>query len=162
MTAATLALLRRIAGPLVEVYDDRECGCYRASAAPGYAFDDGTLHELIGSYLDWGPGGKRAAREDLADRIRAYRAFTPTTVAPCTDADCEWCGRWAPDDLTELLRHEAVSDVSDERGSGDGIFVFLAPGWRCSRNGTRRIHEDTEAEVLAAFAERRPRTDQDD
>jgi hypothetical protein len=56
-----------------------------------------------------------------------------------------------PRSLQGLRDHPDVADVSDERGSGDGVFVYLRPGLQCVRTATRMIHEDTVSEVLAAF-----------
>lgn len=92
--APTLHDLRRVAGRLVEVVDDVDCGCYRATAADGYAFDDGTLHELIADYsFDETPARKREARRDLHGRLVEYRDRVngSDVVEPCVDPACGSC-----------------------------------------------------------------------
>ena len=41
-----------------------------------------------------------------------------------------------------------VADVSDERDTGDGYWVYLKPGWRWADDYVHIIHEDTPAECL--------------
>lgn len=36
-----------------------------------------------------------------------------------------------------------ITDVSDERGSGDGYWVYLKKGWINTLSETHCIHEDT-------------------
>lgn len=47
-------------------------------------------------------------------------------------------------DLPKCLHKHAekISSVSDERGSGDGYWVYLAPGWRDPDGETHCLHED--------------------
>jgi len=51
-------------------------------------------------------------------------------------------------DLPKCLRRFAdkISDVSDERGSDEGYWVYLASGWRDDEGETHCIHEDTPSE----------------
>jgi hypothetical protein len=51
--------------------------------------------------------------------------------------------------LAQIARHPLVADVSDERGYGDGIWVYLKDGFINSNTDTCAIHEDTVAECLA-------------
>lgn len=87
-----LTSVRVLAGPFVDVWDDPECGCYRATCRNGYAFDNGVLHELIGDYSEsWQPIRARiAALRDLESRF-ATTNRPGYTAAPCTDPNCEWC-----------------------------------------------------------------------
>lgn len=64
--------------------------------------------------------------------------------------------------LSKIARDRRVASVSDERGSGDGIFVYLKPEFRCVRTATRTVHEDTVAEAAKALSEVRPRRNTDD
>lgn len=93
----TLAQLRRIAGPKVEVIHDPGLREYVATAAEGFAFEDGNLHELIVSYYAGGVSAE--ARADLADRLREYARLNASdasvgAVEPCVAAFCDWCGRY--------------------------------------------------------------------
>ena len=38
---------------------------------------------------------------------------------------------------------EQIDEVSDERGAGDGYWVYLASGWRTEDGETHCVHEDT-------------------
>lgn len=53
--------------------------------------------------------------------------------------------------LPKPLRKYAdkISDVSDERDSGDGYWVYLASGWRDDEGETHCIHEDTPTKCAA-------------
>lgn len=43
-----------------------------------------------------------------------------------------------------LRKHAAkIHDISDERGSGDGYWVYLERGWILYPDGTHQAHEDT-------------------
>ena len=44
--------------------------------------------------------------------------------------------------LSSLERHPSVHSTSDERGSYDGVWIYLAPGW-LTDDGQATIHEDT-------------------
>jgi len=37
--------------------------------------------------------------------------------------------------------HPAIDSISDERSSGDGLWLYLQPGWLTSE-GLKSIHED--------------------
>lgn len=41
-----------------------------------------------------------------------------------------------------------VVDVSDERGAGDGYWVYLDYGWYYEEQGSHIIHEDTPTQCL--------------
>jgi len=47
-------------------------------------------------------------------------------------------------DLPKCLRKYAdkIESVSDERGSDDGYWVYLAAGWRTPDGETHCVHED--------------------
>ncbi len=49
-----------------------------------------------------------------------------------------------PRTLADFRRHPLVEDVSDERASEDGIWIYLVPGW-CREHGdpVHSVHEDT-------------------
>lgn len=49
--------------------------------------------------------------------------------------------------MKAILNHPAVESVSDERGSGDGYWVYLHPGW-CKEPELNSIHEETPLECL--------------
>lgn len=90
--AKLLTRIRRAAGPHVTVADDRDTGCYRATADAGFRFDE-DLHELVSCYVDdlGMPSATRriAALVDLLGRFAlpgGYRA------EPC-EGECDWCGR---------------------------------------------------------------------
>ena len=51
--------------------------------------------------------------------------------------------------LAQIAKHPLVQDVSDERGYGDGIWVYLKDGFINANTDTASIHEDTVAECLA-------------
>jgi len=53
--------------------------------------------------------------------------------------------------LAQIARHPLVSDVSDERGygEGEGIWVYLKDGFINGNTDTSSIHEDTVAECLS-------------
>jgi hypothetical protein len=83
-TKITMAQLRKAAGPHVEVYDDRDSGCYRATCMDGWAFEAGELHELI---ADYSCGERWYAKADLLDRLQSE------PVEPCDAPTCDWCKR---------------------------------------------------------------------
>lgn len=51
--------------------------------------------------------------------------------------------------LAQIEKHPLVSSISDERGYGDGIWVYLKDGFINANTDTASIHEDTVAECLA-------------
>lgn len=55
--------------------------------------------------------------------------------------------------LKSFDQHPLVESVSDERGSGDGVWVYLRPGWHCSETGTHAVHEDSVEAVVRCFNE---------
>ena len=92
----TLAQIRKAAGPHVEIYDDRESGCYRATCEDGYCFDQPTagvngsgLHELVASY---GFVGSRSdAKFDLLNRLSGVCREHAEPCEGNARGDCEWC-----------------------------------------------------------------------
>ena len=54
-----------------------------------------------------------------------------------------------PKTIAEMKAHPLVTDFSDERGSGDGIWCYLVAGWAVSQN--HMVHEDTVAQVKAQW-----------
>lgn len=61
-----------------------------------------------------------------------------------------------PKTLKALLNDPRVTDWSDERGSEDGIWIYLVAGYDNGDPETHAVHEDTVAEVLEAFRRIRP------
>ena len=57
-----------------------------------------------------------------------------------------------PRTLAQLAAHPWVESVSDERSSGDGIWVYTRPGF-VNDAGGHTIHETTVKGCLAAFAD---------
>lgn len=55
-----------------------------------------------------------------------------------------------PRTLAQLTAHPWVEEVSDERGMGQGLWVYLKPGYQW--DGCQTIHEDTVKGCLAQFA----------
>lgn len=49
--------------------------------------------------------------------------------------------------MKSIEKHHAVCDISDERNSGDGYWVYLKPGW-CIEPELHSIHEETPLECL--------------
>jgi len=94
----TMRDVGKAAGPNVEVWDDKECGCYRATCAQRFCFEDGALHELVGVYVDaaWDvePGARQAALADMIERF-ARPGHPGYEAEPCTVTDCDWCGTGA-------------------------------------------------------------------
>ncbi len=66
-------------------------------------------------------------------------------------------------DLPKTLRKFAdkIADVSDERGSGDGYWVYLVNGWRDDEGETHCIHEDTITECAKRMKHIQPCTEPD-
>lgn len=60
--------------------------------------------------------------------------------------------------LKKLIQnHPRVEDISDERGSGDGCWVYLKRGWGERGNPQcHTIHEDTWSDVLRAVRDAEP------
>ena len=85
MSAPTLRQLQRLFGSVgVTVWDDKDCGCYRAEAPAGHKIDD-DLHEYVAVYSK-NAEDKRDARRDLYDR------FDDVEVQPC-EGPCCFCRR---------------------------------------------------------------------
>ena len=51
--------------------------------------------------------------------------------------------------LAQIARHPLVQDISDERGYGDGFWIYLKDGFINEATDTSGIHEETVAECLA-------------
>lgn len=85
-TVAQIRAKVRLLG--IEVIDDEEAGCYRATAPLGHTLD-GDLHEYVANY--WNPGlpieaaEKREARDDLSSRLEGVEP------EPCDNLECDWC-----------------------------------------------------------------------
>lgn len=58
--------------------------------------------------------------------------------------------RW-PRSMAEVKRDPRVRDVSDERGMGDGVWIYLVAGYDNGSPETHAVSEDTVGEALAAF-----------
>ena len=50
--------------------------------------------------------------------------------------------------IASVRRHPLVRDVSDERASGDGVWIYLKNGWVCSNSECNAISEDTLADAV--------------
>lgn len=50
--------------------------------------------------------------------------------------------------FSKILKHPAVDFISDERASGDGIWVELKKGYIDSSSDVHAIHEDTVKEIM--------------
>lgn len=53
--------------------------------------------------------------------------------------------------MEKVLADPRIEEVSDERGSGDGIWVYTKPGFHDGydpRGPTHAVHEDTWRDVL--------------
>lgn len=61
-------------------------------------------------------------------------------------------------ELPKSLRRFAdkVESVSDERGGGDGYWVYLACGWRDEDGETHCVHEDTPTACAARMKHLKP------
>ncbi len=59
--------------------------------------------------------------------------------------------------MKTLLKHygKCISEISDERGNGDGIWVYLKKEWADFDHDhfhpTRQIHEQTEKQLIQRF-----------
>ncbi len=60
-----------------------------------------------------------------------------------------------PRTMADLKRDPRVTDISDERGSEDGIWAYLVAGF-CWAPETHAVHEDTLAEVFRELASVKP------
>lgn len=58
--------------------------------------------------------------------------------------------RW-PRSIAEVKADPRVADFSDERGNGDGIWIYLVAGYDNGSPETHAVSEDTVAEALEAF-----------
>ena len=47
-----------------------------------------------------------------------------------------------------ILNDPKVLEISDERGNGDGIWVYFHYGWRVCEDFVHQVHEDTWPECL--------------
>lgn len=52
----------------------------------------------------------------------------------------------------EIKAHPHTEDISDERSSGDGYWVYLKKGYQMEPSSmTHSVHEDTPSKALAAL-----------
>ena len=56
-----------------------------------------------------------------------------------------------PYSITKLLTDPRVECCEDERDTGDGYWLYLAPGYYDSESGIHFIHENTGADVARKF-----------
>jgi uncharacterized protein involved in high-affinity Fe2+ transport len=62
----------------------------------------------------------------------------------------------------KIIADPRVSDVSDETGYGEGVWVYLKPEYVSTSTDTGTIHEDTWTEALKVLKQNtRARTDED-
>jgi hypothetical protein len=80
----------------------------------------------------------------------------PVALDPCLYLMATAVKPARPRTLAQLIAHPWVEEVSDERGMGQGIWVYLKSGYQW--DGCQTIHEDTVGDCLAQFAtvEERP------
>lgn len=50
--------------------------------------------------------------------------------------------------IERIKAHPAVEGISDERGMGDGFWVYLKDGWVYDNPGEHALHEDSPSECL--------------
>ena len=50
--------------------------------------------------------------------------------------------------IHRIMAHPAVSEISDERGAGDGFWAYLVTGLYLDNPGEHSIHEDSPSQVL--------------
>lgn len=50
--------------------------------------------------------------------------------------------------IEKIKNHPAVVDISDERGLGDGFWVYLRSGWTYDNPGEHSLHEETPTQCL--------------
>ena len=94
MNNPSIADIRRVAGPLIDIEHDAAVETYRATAAPGFAFHAGELHELISTYGHLDGGTAAEARADLFDRLGG-NGVSAESVEPCPACragTCDWSG----------------------------------------------------------------------
>lgn len=63
-----------------------------------------------------------------------------------------------PRTWAEFKTHPWVDAFSDERGSGEGLWVYLKPEYFCALMECRVLHEDTVAELRKVWDTVRPAT----
>lgn len=97
-------------------------------------------NESKSNNLNAGRSAKRLA--DAAKRIGSSKLVTPHALCAADTATTS---------LAKAAKHPIVTDISDERGFGDGVWIYLADGWTCRNSDTGSIHEDTIAEALACL-----------
>ena len=64
-----------------------------------------------------------------------------------------------PKTIAKLANDPRVESISDERGGfdgGDGIWVYLKPGFMCTATQTHCVHEWTVLDVLVAWQSGEP------
>lgn len=91
--AKLLTRIRRVAGPRVTVWGDRNAGAYRATCDTGFRFDV-ELHELVSVY--WTQSTRVMPEDRVAALVELLYAFgrpSGDRAERCTDTHCDWCGR---------------------------------------------------------------------
>lgn len=73
----------------------------------------------------------------------------PVALAPCFYPMATAAKPARPRTLAQLTAHPWVEEVSDERGMGQGIWIYLKPGHQW--DGCHTIHEFTVKECCRAF-----------
>ncbi len=53
--------------------------------------------------------------------------------------------------LRRLLADKRVDSISDERSSGDGFWIYMAPGWWDPTREVHNCHKDGMHATIAAF-----------
>jgi len=85
-----------------------------------------------------GRSAKRLA--DAARRIGVSKRVTPYALLSADSATRS---------LRAAANHPLVRDISDERGMGDGVWIYLHDGWNDPSTDANAIHEDSVSECLA-------------
>jgi hypothetical protein len=113
MAKLTIRAAQKAAPLHVRVWDDDDCGCYRATAEDGWCLEPG-LHEFV-SYYDGlgGDGDRRGALEDIVDRLDGC------IPEPCEDPKCDWCCTvWLRTDSLPPVDREVIVRTATDAGCG--------------------------------------------
>lgn len=81
--------------------------------------------------------------EKTTKRLADFRSLTP---AQLMEAD-----KLARANEASIKAHPLVADTSDERDTGEGVWVYLKAGWICRDTETGSIHERTWSKALACL-----------
>lgn len=102
----SLADIRRRAGKFVEVTCEPGDDCYRATCLPGFAFESGQLHEILGVF-GFSPSkeDRENARFDLFERLPR----SGPVAVPCVAPVCDWCSSF---------RRESSRGLGNDGGIG--------------------------------------------